>query len=461
MLLSVNGIQCGKIHFTGILGSGMSAVAQYLRWQGVSISGSDRLINNQDTLSVRTKLEQIGCTIFPQDGSGIDKDTDAVCVSTAIEEDNADIISARALSIPIFHRSDLLAAIISTKKAVAVAGTSGKSTVTAMIFEFLTHCGKSPSLISGAGLRRLENDGYIGNAFAGQSDILIFEADESDGTIVKYFPSISIFLNVSKDHKTVPEVLTMFQQLALQSKWTASNGDDLNFSHFDTTIKFSLGKNAQYGPQEVISDKMSFTILKDGVHFRLPLPGVHNASNCIAAICVCQHLGCDPLQLSKAVADYKGVARRFSVMSTNQGVIVVDDFAHNPEKIKAAILAARGLSTRLAIIYQPHGFGPTRFLKEEYASVFKSVIRSVDTLYLLPIYYAGGTAIKDISSEDILKLIGQSSFEKHVPQNRDELLLMLRKDVKTGDCALLMGARDPSLSSFAIKIADLFGGITL
>ena len=132
---------CRSVHFTGIFGSGMSALAQYLRFLGITVSGSDRFHESDDTAFIRRSLEELGCSIVRQDGSGISPDTDAVCISTAIEESNPDIAAARSHEIPVIHRSDLLASIIKTKKTIAVAGTSGKSTVTAMIFEFLTGCG--------------------------------------------------------------------------------------------------------------------------------------------------------------------------------------------------------------------------------------------------------------------------------------------------------------------------------
>ena len=143
---------CRGIHFTGIFGTGMSALAQYARFQGIAVSGSDRLLASEDTAVLRQSLEGLGCRIVPQDGSGVGEDIDVLCASTAIEESNPDIAAAQARGLPIVHRSDLLASIVASSRSIAVAGTSGKSTVTAMIFEFLTACGKSPSLISGAPL---------------------------------------------------------------------------------------------------------------------------------------------------------------------------------------------------------------------------------------------------------------------------------------------------------------------
>ncbi len=143
---------------------------------------------------------------------------------------------------------------------------------------------------------------------------------------------------------------------------------------------------------------------------------------------------------------------------TATNVHVVDDFAHNPAKIAAAVSAARGLSARVIAVYQPHGFGPTRFLREEYIATFRAVFREQDSLYLLPIYYAGGTALKDISSEDIVAGLGPVSFSAQAIGGRDELCARLKDDVRPGDCVLVMGARDPSLPSLVRKIVELFGG---
>ncbi|HBL23817.1 MAG TPA: hypothetical protein DDZ40_06835, partial [Deltaproteobacteria bacterium] len=224
--ITVAGKPCRNFHFTGIFGTGMSALAQYLRFQGIAVSGSDRLLASEDTASMRQSLEGLGCVIASQDGTGVTENTDVLCVSTAIEETNPDIAAARHRNIPVIHRSDLLASIIASKKTIAVAGTSGKSTVTAMIFEFLSACRKSPSLISGAPLLKLEEQGLIGNAFSGGSEFLVVEADESDGTLVKYSPEISVVLNVSKDHKTIDEITGLFETLISRSSWTASNWDD-------------------------------------------------------------------------------------------------------------------------------------------------------------------------------------------------------------------------------------------
>ena len=454
----INEHKCRSVHFTGIFGSGMSALAQYLRFQGIAVSGSDRSLASEDTASVRRSLEGLGCAIVPQDGSGVGPDTNVVCISTAIEDSNPDIAAARSCGIPVIHRSDLLAAIIATKRTIAVAGTSGKSTVTAMIFEFLTACGKSPSLISGAGLRRLEKQGLIGNAYSGGSDLLVVEADESDGTLVKYRPEAAVILNVSKDHKSTDEIKALFETLASQTRWTALNADDPILASIPATVRFGRNGSGSWRPDHADLLPTSVKLFRGSTEYHLPLPGVHNLENLCAALCVCEQFVCEQLALADAVKNYEGVARRFSVTETKQNVQVVDDFAHNPAKIAAVVRASRGLSNRIIAVYQPHGFGPTRFLKDEYIATFRTVFGQNDSLYLLPIYYAGGTAQKNISSEDIIQGLGPVPFTARVTRDRDELLARLKADAKPKDCILLMGARDPSLPALVKKVVELFGG---
>jgi UDP-N-acetylmuramate--alanine ligase len=445
-----------SVHFTGIFGSGMSALAQYLRFQGITVSGSDRFHASEDSAFIRQSLEGLGCAIVPQDGLGAGADIDVVCISTAIEDSNPDIAAAYNRGIPILHRSDLLATIIATKKTIAVAGTSGKSTVTAMIFEFLTACGKSPSLISGASLRRLAKQGLIGNAYSGGSDLLVVEADESDGTLVKYRPEAAVFLNISKDHKSIDEIKQFFETLASNTPWTASNADDPILASLPTTVRFGRNSSASWRPDHEQLLSTSVKLFKSGVEYHLLLPGDHNLENLRAALCVCEHFGCERTTLSEAVKNYEGVARRFSVTKTKQNVHVVDDFAHNPAKIAAAVCAARGLSDRIIAVYQPHGFGPTRFLKDEYIATFRTAFRQQDSLYLLPIYYAGGTAQKNISSEDIIQGLGPVAFNAQAVKDRNELLTKLQVDAKSEDCVLIMGARDPSLPALVKKVVEMF-----
>ena len=196
--------------FIGIAGTGMSAIAQYLAGNGMQVSGSDRYFTPETPNETRTQLEAEGIRCYQQDGSGISSDTDLVVVSTAIEDTVYEVQKAKQSGIPILKRSDVLAMISDSKKTIAVGGTSGKSTVSAMIFDILEHAGFKASIISGAGLTSLINRGKIGNAIAGSGEWLVIEADESDGSIVKYHPHTGILLNIDKDHQEIDELLHLF-----------------------------------------------------------------------------------------------------------------------------------------------------------------------------------------------------------------------------------------------------------
>jgi UDP-N-acetylmuramate--alanine ligase len=223
-------------------------------------------------------------------------------------------------------------------------------------------------------------------------------------------------------------------------------------------MRFGRNSSGSWRPDREELLPASVKLFRNGVEYHLPLPGGHNLENLCAALCVCEHFGCEPSALADAVRMYEGVARRFSVTATKRNILVVDDFAHNPAKIAAAVRASRGLSRRIIAVYQPHGFGPTRFLKDEYIATFRTAFQQQDSLYLLPVYYAGGTAQKDISSEDIIQGLGSVPFRADAVKDRDDLLARLQADARQGDCVLLMGARDPSLPGLVRKIVELFGG---
>lgn len=454
MSLLINGKSYSSFHFIGILGCGMSAIAQYLRWASCTVTGSDRLSEAQETKHIRDKLANMGCRLFAQDGQGITCDTDAVVVSTAIESSNPDIVQARRFSIPVFHRSDVLASIVKTKKTIAVAGTSGKSTVSALLYHLLCACGKKPSLITGANLHALVKDGFIGNAVYDSSDILIIEADESDGSCVKYNPFMSVFLNVSKDHKPLDETISLFKTLAAHSHRTVINHQCLPLHAIPHETTFGLSSDADFYPDSVDYTPHYVSMTKDSLSFTIPFPGKHMAYNLTAALSVCEYLGCDRESLSKACASYSGIERRFDRMTTGTGITIIDDYAHNPEKILAAITTVQSLSDSVFVLFQPHGFAPTKFMFPELVTVFDTVFRETDTLILLPIYYAGGTAAKDISSQHIADALKRCKATVVVAHDRIDILPYLKQYAQSGNVILLCGARDPSLPLFYNQIVS-------
>ena len=200
------------------------------------------------------------------------------------------------------------------------------------------------------------------------------------------------------------------------------------------------------------------SLFRGNNEFRLPLPGEHNLENLRAALCVAEYFDCEAAPLGEGIRKFEGVARRFTVTETGEGVYIIDDFAHNPAKIAAAVSAARGLTGRIIAVYQPHGFGPTRFLKDEYVATFRALFGPGDALFLLPIYYAGGTAQKNIASEDIIEALGPTPFTAEAAPDRVTLLARLKALARPADAVLIMGARDPSLPALVRKTAELFGG---
>ena len=456
MSLSIDNKEISTIHFVGLLGAGMSAIAQYLAWSGCTITGSDRQSDTGNT-STREKMEAAGCTLYLQDGSGITASTQAVVVSTAIEKSNADIAAAEARGIPVYHRAQILAAIANSRQTVAVAGTSGKSTVAAVIFHILHACGKKPSVITGAGLNSLRSEGLIGNAFKGSSDILIIEADESDGSLVNYTPAISLLLNCSKDHKEIVEIQDLFKTLAQQSKMTIKNEDDENLRPVPAQRTFGFSPGADYGPDGAVSEKadgIACTLERTNCTF--PYPGRHNAQNLVAAFAVCRELGCTPAEIAAASATYGGIERRFDMLKSPSGITVIDDYAHNPEKIRAALTTAQGLADKVVALFQPHGFGPTKFLFNDLVAMFNECLRECDTLILTPIYYAGGTADKSICSYDLASAIAKLTKAKvFSPVTRNEALPIIIEHTDAETMVLSMGARDPGLGAFAKMIAEV------
>ncbi|MEK7225732.1 MAG: Mur ligase domain-containing protein, partial [Bacteroidota bacterium] len=214
MISSVNDFR--NPFFIGIAGSGMSAIAQYLKGIGKNVSGSDRFFVAGEYNETKEKLEAEGISCFVQNGEGITVTTDIIVVSTAIEDTVAEVQKAKQLGIPIIKRSELLALIASSKRTIAVAGTSGKSTTSAMLFDILEHAGYDPSIISGAGLVNLIKKGKIGNAKVGKGDPmaigwLVIEADESDGSIIQYKPELGLLLNIVKDHQEIDELMGLFR----------------------------------------------------------------------------------------------------------------------------------------------------------------------------------------------------------------------------------------------------------
>ena len=445
--------------FVGIAGAGMSAIAQYLQGIGLDVTGSDRFFNEGKAGDIKDKLEADGIRCFPQNGEGIHSQTDLVVVSTAIEDTVIEVKKAKELGIPIIRRSELLALIAATKKTIAIGGTSGKSSTTGMLFDIMRHAGKNPSVISGAGLVDLIRKGRIGNAFVGTGEWLIIEADESDGSIVQYRPEIGVLLNVEKDHKELDELKKVFETFRDNSKYFSVNRSNVYSRELSKDPKndFSTDGNIKdvgYVATGFTQKGFQISFKVNNTLFELNLLGRHNMENAVAATAAANLAGVSLADASAALKKYEGIYRRTQVLGHKNGVWVVDDFAHNPVKCAAAISACQPVSGKVVAWFQPHGYTPTKFLRREFVSEIANVLRDSDEIWMSEIFYAGGTATKDISALNLIDDIKALGKKAYFVEDRNQFLEHARNHLNEGTTLLLMGARDPSLEQFSKEVFE-------
>lgn len=445
----------GRFHYAGLGGSGMSAIAQFQAMTGGQVSGSDRAFDHGERGALQAQLEALGIRVYPQDGSGAGEDCAALVVSTAVEAQVPDFAVAKERGTPIVHRSEMLAYFVARYRSIAVTGTSGKSTVSGMIFEILRGSGRDPSVITGGDLPALQADGLIGNAHAGDSDLLVVEADESDGSLVRYTPAVGVILNLQRDHKEVEEVAAMFATLRARTRDTLVVGDDEALDPFaGRALRFGLSAGADIRGTDIQMSADSSRFRVDDTVFELPVPGAHNIMNALAAIAACRAVDVPLADMAAPLARFSGIGRRFQTVGHARGVEVIDDFAHNAEKIAAAIRTGKLRGTRVLAVYQPHGYGPTRFLRQDFVRTFSEELSGDDRLWMLEVFYAGGTATRDFSAADIIEDIKAKGTRAAFAPSRDWLAQRIAEDAQDGDVVLVMGARDPSLSAFAKMILD-------
>jgi UDP-N-acetylmuramate--alanine ligase len=442
--------------FIGIAGTGMSALAQYLQGIGKNVSGSDRYFKEEEYNETKKKLEAENIKCFFQDGAGINDKTDLVVVSTAIEDTVYEVQKAKQLHIPIIKRSELLSLITASKKTVAIGGTSGKSTTTAMLFEILEYGGLHPGIISGAGLTSIIKQGKIGNAKVGTGEWLVIEADESDGSIVEYKPEIGLLLNIDKDHKEIEALLEIFTVFENNSKRFVVNQSHFLAKKLSQNIEhdFSIDEKepAKYLARDFRQHGLEIQFSINNSHFSISALGKHNMENAVAAIAVANQIGIDLDSCAKALKNYEGIYRRNQVYGNKNGVWLVDDYAHNPVKCASAIKACQPVAPKVIAWFQPHGFAPTKFLRHDFVDEIANALRPQDEIWMSEIFYAGGTTTKDISANDLindLKIKGANAF---FLENRKDLVQSIRSHLTDNCVLLLMGARDPSLEQFAKQV---------
>ena len=381
----------------------MSALATALLRLGDEVTGADRAL---DTPNVRF-LESLGVKVFPDDGSGVDASTGEVIVSTAIEPDNPGLLRAKDLAIPVVHRAKALAQALSGHKLVAVVGTCGKSSVTALLGHILAECGFDPFCVNGANVV-----GWEGAVRFGRGEYAVAEVDESDKSLVAFRPYAAIVTNASADHYSKEEM-------------------DAVFDAFIRDLPGPLvdARGESYPPQ------------------------AYERQNASLAVRMAVLLGCDRAAAERAVGSFRGVERRLQRYAGN----VYDDYAHNPEKLRAMWLTlAERHPGGICAVWRPHGYGPLRKMMDALAAMFGEVARPCDRLLLLPVYDAGGTADRSVNSDALAARLPAGVCE--LVKDLNAACDWCRAHAGDYEAFVTCGARDPGLPALAARISAMRKG---
>jgi len=426
------------VHVVGVAGVGMSALAHALKDAGYDVSGSDRFNDEGKGLDVLERLRLAGIHLVSQDGSGVHEMTSCIAISTAIERDNPDLLKAQHLRVPVVHRAEMLARLAAGKRLLAVTGTAGKTTVTGMIGYICAEAGLDPVVVNGGAVSNWQANDRVGNVRKGSGNLWIIEADESDKSLLSFHPQFSVITNISKDHFELDEVVSLFKTFRERTKgWTI------------------LGPQAAALLDHATPAPLTIRRHEDGAWFEFrgheypsPMPGRHNAENAMIAVQVALELGIQPEGIARALSIFRGIHRRLEVVGRKNGIVVLDDYAHNPAKIAASWSAAAEQAERVIGIWRPHGFGPLALLFNELAESFSQVCKPEDRLYILPVFYAGGTAKKTNDAERLAAVLAEKGMQAEFVENYEELGRDIHAHMKSGDVILGMGARDPELPRF-------------
>ena len=455
--------------FCGIGGSGMLPLACILRARGDKVAGSDRALDAGRLAPKFDYLRSLGIPLFPQDGSGLAEGMTLV-TSAAVEETIPDVVRARELGLDHLTRPQLLAQLLNAaQRSVAVGGTSGKSTVTGMIGWILHACHLQPTVMNGAVMKNFASPSSpFASALVGDPELFVSEVDESDGSIALYHPTVAVLTNVSLDHLAMDELRALFSGFLARAGKAVVNLDDpdtralgeqlppekLVGYGFDSPQGALSGRNLELG-----ADGVRFTIECDGevCQVELPQPGRHNASNALGAIAAAHALGVPLSDAAIALARFEGLRRRLETVGSAAGVTVIDDFAHNPDKIAASLATLTAQPGRLLVLFQPHGFGPLAKMGDELAATFAQGMRDGDRLYLPDPVYQGGTVDRSRGSDWLAKSIRAAGGQAEHLADRAAIGKVLLREAAAGDRIAIMGARDDTLSEFAAELVRNLG----
>ncbi len=440
------------LHFAGIGGIGMSGIAEVLLNLGYTISGSDLKLS-----PTTEKLSKLGARIYEGHDAKNLAGARALVVSSAVSESNPEVQEARRLGIPVIPRGELLAELMRLKYGIAIAGSHGKTTTTSMVAAILSHAGMDPTVVVGGKAAAMGGS----NARVGQSDFLVVESDESDGSFLKLSPILAVVTNIDREHldhyadiQTIRAAFTEFVNKVPFYGAAIVCLDDENVQAILPDIRrrritYGRSSQADYQPGEtncegMHSDFQLRTRTADLGMFRVNSPGAHNVLNATAAIAVALELGVRLETAREGIAKFTGVGRRFEVKGEVNGIRVVDDYGHHPTEILATLAAARSCtgSGRVRVLFQPHRYTRTMHLMDEFARAFHSADRAV----VLDIYAASEQPIEGVNSQSLAARMREFGHrDAEYAATTDEGIAAVIDGAQPGDLIITLGAGSVSL----------------
>lgn len=443
----------------------MLPLAQIVKGMGHTVGGSDRSYDQGRTPEKFNWLKSHGFDLFPQDGSGLTSGEQVLIASAAIEDTVPEVARAKALGCPRQTRAELLSDLFNAAGcSLAVGGTSGKSTTTAMLGWIMEAAGNRPTIMNGAVMKNFVSpESPFASAVVGDGETFVSEVDESDGSIALYRPTVALLLNVSLDHKSMDELRQLFGDFLAVADRGVVNADDVEAFRLVARAKAPLTFGIDNGCAALGVVKGSVaagpimqtaTIVDrrdDSKHaLTLAMPGKHNLSNALAAVAAANAAGVPVADAVAALGDFKGLARRFDIVGKSaNGVTVIDDFGHNPEKARATLRTLKDQPGRVIAFFQPHGYGPLRQMGHELAQTFAEELGPDDlTIMCEPVYF-GGTVDRSEGSERIVDLINDAGGKAEYVETREDCGKRIVELAQQGDRVVVMGARDDTLTIFA------------
>ena len=460
--------QAKSYFFSGVGGSGMLPLALILRGKGVTVAGSDRSLD-QGRLSAKFEyLKAQGIALFPQDGSGVTSADQILVRSAAVEDTVADVVAARRVGAQDLKRPQLLAELFNAAPVrIGVAGTSGKSTTTGMIAWLLYRAGRDPTVMNGAVMKNFVTpDALFASALVGKGDAFVSEVDESDGSIARYEPTIAVVNNIALDHKSMDELRALFTGFVNKAEIAVLNLDNEETAALVMATKV---RTRTYALRSGLADLhcSAIRLAPDGVSFDvlekdtratatidLAVPGEHNVSNALAALSAARAYGLSLQDAAVALKGFSGTKRRLEVVGKANNVTVIDDFGHNPDKITATLNTLHAFPGRLLIMFQPHGFGPLKLMRDEFIDCFARNMAGDDVLIMPDPVYFGGTVDRSVTSENIVAGVRSRGLQAMAFAERSACGDKLIELAEPGDRIVVMGARDDTLSVFAAELVE-------